>query len=112
MAVSYAVLNQLRESPAFVGRVRIAVINYAVYVWNLRNSVDPPPPTAAQLNWSNEVRNGASAVEQWTQYMLPYVLINVAAGSNATGSGDSLDIEAADSAMSGEVEAQINARFA
>jgi hypothetical protein len=105
MAVSDAVLNQLRASPAFVGRVRIAVVNYAVYLKNIN-------ATGALANWSNEVLNGPSSVEQWTGYLLPFVLINIAAGSNATGSGDTLDIEATDGAIRGQVETQINARFA
>ena len=105
MAVNDSVLNQLRTSPAFVGRVRIAVINYAVYLRNVA-------ATGALANWANEVLNGASAVEQWTGYMMPYALINVAAGSDATGTGDTLDVEAAQSAFRGEVETQINARFA
>lgn len=101
MAVSDVNLNALRTSPAFVGRVRIAVINYAVY---LRNS----GATGARGNWAAEILSQPAAVENWTQRMLPFALINVAQGSSTTGSGDTLDIAAADNAIRGEIENQIN----
>lgn len=101
MAVSDTNLNLLRTSPAFVGRVRTAVINYAVYLKNVGT-------TGARGNWSAEILSQSAAVENWTQRMLPFALINVAAGSSVTGSGDTLDIAAADSAIRGEVESQVN----
>jgi hypothetical protein len=104
MAVSDTNLNTLRTSPAFVGRVRMAVINYAVY---LKNS----GATGNQGNWSAEMLTQPAAVEQWTARMLPYALINVAMGSTTTGDGETLDIVAADSAIRGEVETQISALF-
>ena len=102
MAVNDASLNSLRTSPQFIGRVRMAVTNYAVYLNNQST-------TGALGNWSAEVLSQASAVEAWTARMLPFVLINVAAGSSVTGSGETLDVAATDAALRSQVETQIQA---
>lgn len=104
MAVSDANLNLLRTSPAFVGRVRMSVINYAVYLKNTG-------ATGNRGNWAAEILSQGAAVESWTARMLPYALINVAQGSTTTGVDDALDITAADGAIRGEVETQINALY-
>jgi len=104
MAVSDANLNLLRTSTAFVGRVRMAVINYAVYLKNTG-------ATGNRANWCGEILTQAAAIESWTSRMLPYALINVAQGSTVTGSGDTLDVAADDSAIRGQVETQINALY-
>lgn len=103
MAVNDATLATLRTSPQFVGRVRIAILNYAVFLDNSNAG-------GAFRNWSNQILNSPAAVEQWVALLIPYALINVAQGSTATGTGDTLDIAATDAALRGQIETQIQGR--
>lgn len=100
MAVSDANLDLLRVSSQFIGRVRIAVINYAIWLQNENT-------TGAKGNWAAEIASQPAAVENWTFRMLPFVLINVAQGSTITGSGATLDIAATDAVIRGQIVTQI-----
>ena len=102
MALTYVQRNTLLSSATFAGRIRSAILKYAIY---LRNS-----HAAGNLGrWAAEVIDNAVVRELWVTRLTSYVIENVAAAGALSGADDS---DATDSAISGQVEVQVQEQVA
>lgn len=93
MALTYAQLDTLTTTDAFLGRVRNACRHYANYMLNL------PTPTAEQISWADAVFTGGRCAQKAAN--MAGQLVQDAAFTNAVNA-DASDVT--DAALESAVE--------